>query len=382
MAGFDFARLVKPNSEDEYDFDPMHPKNRKPWLYGLHGGGVGPLRRHRTPEEHEYPGKAAGVMDAILPTGEEPEVNPLPMPAGQTSKGVPLLRRREDDLRSPYRQAVKEYRGLQEKAQGIPERTKPGIWRTIAAVGFGGLSNWGQPGTGGQVARNVLYAPRQQAQEEIDRQLKAARERIDLAAQGIGLERGAAQEERAAAREERQQAAFENEQTLRELEIELKQKQLSGQLTQQEVIEQRTEWAKQYLSHRSKAEQNEYALLGKLPAASQIGSYIDWADQEAQREGLQPGTQEYVDRVQELRRGFWPPRQPSAGTERQRTVNRLAREALKNAGNDPQAAVDDILQSVDQGLVDPALMDDLIRAIRLLSGGKSREGFSSEEFTR
>ena len=76
------------------------------------------------------------------------------------------------------------------------------------------------------------------------------------------------------------------------------------------------------------------------------------------------------------------PTRPSArdvSTEQQRVVARLAREAMRNAGNDTAKAIQDVNDSVDQGLLDPALLDDLIRMIMLQVRGRTRGRGSVED---
>lgn len=104
------------------------------------------------------------------------------------------------------------------------------------------------------------------------------------------------------------------------------------------------------------------------------------AERKAAREKKVPGVHvPFPPAVEAQKRRLARASARDLSTEQQRVVARLAREAMRNAGNDTVKAIQDVNDSVDQGMLDPALLDDLIRMILLQARGRTRGRGSVED---
>ncbi len=104
------------------------------------------------------------------------------------------------------------------------------------------------------------------------------------------------------------------------------------------------------------------------------------AERKAAREKKVPGVHvPFPPAVEAQKRRLARASARDLSTEQQRVVARLAREAMRNAGNDTAKAIQDVNDSVDQGMLDPALLDDLIRMIMLQARGRTRGRGSVED---
>jgi hypothetical protein len=128
---------------------------------------------------------------------------------------------------------------------------------------------------------------------------------------------------------------------------------------------------------------SDAAIAEALPLKDQLNlrlRQIEHEERKAAREKKVPGVHvPFPPAVEAQKRRLARPSARDLSTEQQRVVARLAREAMRNAGNDTAKAIQNVNDSVDQGVVDPALLDDVIRMIRLLQVRGRTKGRGSVE---